>query len=80
MGPAILSAWSEKPGFAVALLLAFYLTMISTSMVIIYLMGQAMLLGEGARRWLSLISALLLVGLGSYFLFQAGGNLLGLGS
>jgi hypothetical protein len=50
--------------------------MISTSLVIIYLMGQALLIGPGARKILSLISALLLVGLGVYFLVQAGGGLL----
>jgi threonine/homoserine/homoserine lactone efflux protein len=75
MGPAVLAAWTESPGTAVALLLSFYITMISTSMAVIYLMGQAILLGEGARRSLSLISALLLAGLGMYFLYQAGINL-----
>ena len=75
MGPAVLTAWAEGPALAIALLLAFYTTMISTSMVIIYLMGQALLLGPRARQSLSLISALLLVGLGLYFLYQAGGNL-----
>lgn len=78
MGPAVLSAWADKPGLAVSLLLSFYITMISTSMVIIYLMGRALLMGEGARRWLNLISALLLVGLGLYFIFQAGSNIIGL--
>jgi threonine/homoserine/homoserine lactone efflux protein len=72
MGPAVLSAWADGPGFALSLLLAFYITMISTSMVIIYLMGQALLLGDGARRTLSLISTVLLVGLGLYFIFQSG--------
>ena len=75
MGPAVLSAWAEGPALAIALLLAFYTTMISTSLVIIYLMGQALLLGPRARQSLSLVSALLLVGLGLYFLYQAGGNL-----
>ena len=78
MGPAVLAAWAESPGTAVALLLSFYVTMISTSMVIIFLMGQALLLGEEARRTLSLISALLLVGLGIFFIYQAGSNLIGL--
>lgn len=76
MGPTVISAWQEGPGLAVALLLAFYITMISTSLVIIYLMGQALLIGPGARKTLSLLSALLLVGLGIYFLVQAGGGLL----
>ena len=78
MGPAVLTAWAEAPGMALSLLLSFYVTMISTSMIIIYLMGRALLLGDKARRWLSLISGLLLVGLGLYFIYQAGSNLLGL--
>jgi threonine/homoserine/homoserine lactone efflux protein len=78
MGPAVLAAWTDKPGMAAVLLLAFYITMISTSMVIIYLMGRALLLGEDSRRALSLISAALLVGLGAYFIYQALGRLFGL--
>jgi threonine/homoserine/homoserine lactone efflux protein len=76
MGPAVLQAWSSGPGLAAALLISFYVTMIGTSMVIIYLMGQALLLGGGARRLLSLISALLLAGLAVYFLYRSGTNLL----
>jgi threonine/homoserine/homoserine lactone efflux protein len=76
MGPAVLSAWAQSPGLAIALLLAFYITMISTSMVMIYLMGQALLLGPKAGQTLSLVSALILVGLGLYFLYSAGTNLL----
>ncbi len=78
MGPAVLAAWTESPALALALLLAFYLTMISTSMVMIYLMGKAVLLGPNARQTLSLVSALILVGLGVYFIYQSGSNLLGL--
>ncbi len=77
MGPAVVAAWAKSPGTAVSLLLAFYITMITTSMVMIYLMGRALLLGPGARKVMNLISALLLVGLGLYFLYQAGGNLSG---
>lgn len=76
MGPAVIAAWEAGPGLALALLLAFYITMIGTSMLLIYLMGQALLIGPGARRTLSLISGLLLVGLGSYFLIQSGAALL----
>ncbi|MCJ7735332.1 MAG: LysE family transporter [Anaerolineales bacterium] len=78
MGPAVLSAWADGPGMAAALLLAFYITMISTSMVMIYLMGQALLLGPGARKGLNLVSALLLAGLGLYFLYLSTGRLTGL--
>ena len=75
MGPAVLAAWAEGPGMALALMLAFYTTMISTSMVMIYLMGRAILLGPGARNAINLISALLLTGLGLYFLYTAAGRL-----
>ena len=78
MGPAVLSAWSAAPIQAVVLLVAFYATMISTSIVLIYLMGRALLLSPNAGRNLSLVSALLLVGLGLYFLYQAGGHLTGI--
>ena len=67
MGPTVLNAWAVSPLAAVSLLIAFYVTMISTSMVMIYLMGRALLLGPGARKVMNLISALLLVGLGLYF-------------
>ncbi len=77
MGPAVLAAWDKSPGSAAILLLAFYITMISTSLVMIFLMGRALLLGPGARKVMNMISALLLVGLGLYFLYQAGSSLLG---
>jgi len=77
MGPAVLTAWSTGPDQAIFLLLAFYITMISTSMVMIYLMGRALLLGPNAGKMLSTISALLLVILGLYFLYQAAGHLVG---
>jgi threonine/homoserine/homoserine lactone efflux protein len=77
MGPAVVAAWAKSPGTAISLLLAFYITMIITSMVMIYLMGRALLLGPGARKVMNLISALLLVGLGLYFLYQASGSLSG---
>lgn len=79
MGPAVLSAWEAGPGLAVALLLSFYITMISVSIVLIYLIGQALLIGPSARRILSLISGTLLVGLGIFFLVQAGTTLLNIG-
>jgi threonine/homoserine/homoserine lactone efflux protein len=76
MGPAVMAAWDQGPALAAALLLSFYLTLISASLGVIYLMGQALLLGPQARRWMSLISALLLVGLSIYFLYQALSRLL----
>lgn len=79
MGPAVLSAWEQGPGMALALLLSFYITLISISLLLIYLIGQALLVGPAARRILSLISGTLLAGLGLYFLFQAGTALLHIG-
>jgi threonine/homoserine/homoserine lactone efflux protein len=76
MGPEVIAAWDMGPWLAAALLGAFYIVMISTSLVVIFLMGQAVLIGPGARQTLSLISALLLAGLGGYFLIMAAGSLL----
>lgn len=77
MGPAVLTAWNEGPRFAVILLLSFYITMISISLILIALMGTTRLLGSTARRKLNLISALLLGALGIYFVTHAGWKLAG---
>jgi threonine/homoserine/homoserine lactone efflux protein len=79
MGPAVLSAWETGPGLALALLLSFYITMISISLVFIYMIGRALLIGTGARRALSLLSGTILVGLGIYFLIQASKTLFQIG-
>ena len=76
MGPAVISAWESGPGLALALLLSFYITMISTSLLLIYLIGQALHLKPNTRQTLSFISGLLLVGLGIYFLVQASSQLI----
>lgn len=72
MGPAVILAWNKKPLYAVTLLAVFYLVMISTSLVIILLMGTTRFLDQDKRRALLLISALLLAGLGIYYLFSGG--------
>ena len=77
LGPAVLAAWNEGPRFAVLLILSFYITMISVSMILIILMGKTLLLRSEARRSLILVSALLLAGLGIYFISLAGWNLAG---
>jgi threonine/homoserine/homoserine lactone efflux protein len=77
MGPSVLTAWNEGPRFAVILLLSFYITMISISLLLIALMGTTRLLGSTARRKLTLISALLLGALGTYFVIHAGWKLAG---
>ena len=75
LGPAVLTAWNEGPRFAVLLISSFYITMISVSMVLIMLMGTTLLLRSEARRSLILVSALLLAGLGIYFISLASWNL-----
>jgi threonine/homoserine/homoserine lactone efflux protein len=76
MGPAVINAWEAGPGVAFALLLSFYITIISTSILIIYLVGQTLLINPGTRRFLSLVSGILLMGLGLYILVEAGTRLL----
>lgn len=76
MGPAVVNAWTIQPLFAGVLLFSFYFTMISTSLVLIFLMGTTSALGPQTRRSLLLVSALLLAVLGLYFLGSAGYRLL----
>jgi len=68
MGPAVLNAWSTKPLYGGALVLTFYLVMIGTSMALIILLGATTHLKPSVRRSLLLVSALLLAGLGGYYL------------
>jgi len=75
MGPAVLEAWSAGPIYALGLLTAFYGVMIAVSLILIRLMGTAAALGPDTRRTLLLVSALLLAGLGLYFLGTAGWDL-----
>lgn len=75
LGPAVLEAWSAGSIYALALLVAFYGVMIGASLVLIRLMGTASTLGPSTRRTLLLISALLLAGLGLYYLGTAGWEL-----
>lgn len=77
MGPAILTAWAEGPIMAAALLFSFYFTMISTSIALIYLIGRTVLISPGVRKAFNLVSALILAGLGIYFLYQAASHLVG---
>lgn len=77
MGPAVLSAWSEQPSFALAMLGVFYFVMISTSLLLIALMGTTSFLGEQGQRSLLLVSCLLLTALGGYYFITAAVRLLG---
>jgi len=66
LGPAFLAAWGQNPMDAVALLLAFYITMVAVLAGTILLFGTTRFLGPDGRRALILISAVTLGVLGIY--------------
>ncbi len=66
LGPAALAAWRETPAAGVAVVAAFYATMITASVGLIYAFGGARLLGPSFQRSLLLLSSLVLAGLGVY--------------
>jgi threonine/homoserine/homoserine lactone efflux protein len=64
--PALLAAWQSSPVNAVALMVAFYATMVTVLGCIILLFGTTHFLGPNNRRALILISAIVLAALGIY--------------
>ena len=71
LGPVVVSAWREDPSSGVAVVVAFYATMIATSALLIVAFGSARRFGPGLQRGLLLVSALVLAGLGVYQLVTA---------
>ncbi len=65
LGPTAAAAWRLRPHYAVALVAAFYVTMVVTFAATIAAMGSARLLGPRGQRLLQLASALVLAGLGA---------------
>lgn len=76
LGPAVKAAMAEQTAYAVALLLAFYVTLILTLAGFILAAGTARYLDSRAQQVLQGISALLLAGLGVYLTVSAVGALL----
>ncbi len=66
MGPLALEAWLKSAGHAVALVAAFYITMVTNLMIFIMLLGATSFLGQRGRHALHLVSAVALAGLGLY--------------
>jgi len=66
LGPALLEAWNEAPRNGLALLLAFYLTLVVSLALVILLFGAARMLGSRGRRILLQASALILAAVGLY--------------
>jgi threonine/homoserine/homoserine lactone efflux protein len=77
LGPAFLSAWQQNPAYGVALIAAFYATIVLANAGVILLFGTTSYLGPRGRRALILISAILLAALGVY---QLAASLLGASS
>lgn len=66
MGPAVAAAWHVDPAYSVALVVAFYGTMVTTLAVLIFLFGTARHFGAKTRRALLVASALVLASIGAY--------------
>lgn len=66
LGPNVVAAWREAPAFGVAVVAAFYTTMVLTLAVLIVLFGATRYFAGRSRRMLAFASALILVGLGCY--------------
>ena len=64
IGPIVLRAWAESSGLAIAFVAAFYATFITGLGLLIGLFSMARRLGTGFTRWLTLASALLMLGFG----------------
>lgn len=64
IGPIFIWAWAESPALAIAFVAAFYATFIAGLTLLIALFSMARRLGTGFTRWLTLISALLMLGFG----------------
>jgi threonine/homoserine/homoserine lactone efflux protein len=71
LGPEVLKAWSRGPAFAVVLVAAFYVTMVTMLGAIIIVFGATRWLGARGQRLLLLLSALALAVLGIYRLAVA---------
>ena len=69
MGPMLLQGWHEAPSSGIALLVSFYVTMLSGLAGIILLFSPASSLGPRVGRALVGISALALAGFGGYELW-----------
>jgi len=68
LGPAVLAAWHQEPLAALALILAFYTSMVFVLAATIIIFGTTRFLTPAGRRVLVLISAILLALLGIYTL------------
>jgi threonine/homoserine/homoserine lactone efflux protein len=71
LGPSVLTAWQETPADGIALLAAFYITMVATLAGFVFLVGTTRFLGPRVQRAIAGLSALVLAGLGVYLLISS---------
>jgi threonine/homoserine/homoserine lactone efflux protein len=75
LGPSVLAAWHDHPANAVALVGAFYGTMVTVLALFVLLVGTARFLGSRAQRTLIGASAIALAVLGALLLVTAARHL-----
>lgn len=68
--PIVLEGWAKAPALGLSFLLGMYGTLIPVTAAIVALFGTTGQLNPNARRVLRALSALLLLGLGLYQLWQ----------
>ena len=71
LGPTVVAAWTRHPSFGVALVAAFYITMVTTLAGFILAVGTVGLLGSRVQRALVVASAGVLAALGLWLLAAA---------
>lgn len=71
LGPMVLTAWSNKPVDAFALLFSFYSVLIGTTAIFVLLVGTTSFLSQNVRQGLILVSAFALAGLGCFSIYTA---------
>jgi len=71
LGPSVVAAWRDEPASAVALVLAFYGTMVASLAAFVFSVGAVRLAGDRMQRRLVAASALVLSALGVFLLATA---------
>ncbi len=66
LGPIVVTAWNEAPSSGVAVVVAFYATMVTMLAFQIFVFGGARLMGARIQQALQLMSSLMLAVLGIY--------------
>lgn len=77
LGPIVIAAWREAPSAGLAVVAAFYATMVTMLAVLIFAFGSTRFLGARFQRALLLVSALLLAGIAFYQLLVSVPDLMG---